>query len=364
LQARYIRQALAIGEPERVAKAISLEIGYRSLAGAPSWETCEELRKRGDAIAERIGAPHLTRHLLTTSGLAAFLSGRFDVANDRLVEGARALRDLTVGHKFQIDLTELFRVSALLYLGRIRELSRLIAILVREAEESGDAYVLRGLRSWRGNTVWLLQDEPDLARKNLDSVVGPRDPKDAFNLHLYYELVSRTHIELYTGDIEAAATRMDDEWRRLEGSLLLRLQSIRIEGQHLRGRVALARAAQAPAGSAERRARCAIAMKMAKRIDKEEVTWGSALAALLRAGVANLSGDRPAALEFLRAANDGFRDAHMALYATVARRCRGLLVDDDAGRTMVAETETWMTEEGIRAPASVCSLLAPGCSPS
>jgi hypothetical protein len=31
---------------------------------------------------------------------------------------------------------------------------------------------------------------------------------------------------------------------------------------------------------------------------------------------------------------------------------------------MIAEAEAWMTDEGIRAPASVCALLAPGCSPS
>ena len=76
-----------------------LEIGYRSLAGEPSWALV-----RGAARARRwrsqngSATPQLRGHIQTTSGLAAFLSGRFDVALERLVEGARALRDLSVGH--------------------------------------------------------------------------------------------------------------------------------------------------------------------------------------------------------------------------------------------------------------------------
>src|SRR5262249_9536597 len=159
--------------------------------------------------------------------------------------------------------------GSLLYLGRIREMSRLLAILVREAEDSGDAYALRGLCSWRGNIAWLLQDQPDVAKRNFAAVATPRDAKEAFNLHHYYELLSRTQIDLYTGELEPALERMQVEWNLLEHSLLLRIQSVRIEGQHLRGRVALAVAARKPEDSVERKAGCELAHALAKRIDKE-----------------------------------------------------------------------------------------------
>ena len=113
---------------------------------------------------------------------------------------------------------------------------------MREAEESGDLYALRGLCSWRGNISWLLQDQPETARRTLAAVTTPRQPGDPFHLHHYYELLSRTQVDLYTGAIGAASERLDVEWRHLERSLLLRIQSVRIEGQHLRGRVAIARA--------------------------------------------------------------------------------------------------------------------------
>ncbi len=361
LQSRYMRRAVQVGEPERMARAYYLEIGYRSLAGEPSWTYCEELRARGLAIAERLGSPSLKGQLEGSSGLAAFLSGRFDIALERMTEAAQAMRDHSVGHRYQSGVAEIVRVGCLLYLGRIREMSRMLVLLVREAEESGDLYTLRGLCSWRGNIGWLLQDQPDIARRKLASSTTPRRPTDAFNLHHYYELLSRSQLDLYVGAIDSARSRIAEEWRLLEGSLLLRIQSVRIEGQHLRGRVALASAASRERGSAEWRQDLAMATKMAKAIEKEGLQWGRALAELLRAGVVHLHGMRDEAERHLKNAVEGFGGAQMALYENVARRCLGLLVGGDAGRTLVADAETWMREEGICAPATVCRMMAPGC---
>ena len=358
-----MRVALAAGEPERMALALGLEVGYRSLAGEPSWAFGEALRARGLAIAEARKAPQLAGFIQTTSGLAACLSGRFDVALERLVDGARTLRDLTVGHRFQIDIAEIMRIGSLLYLGRIREMSKLLTILVREAEESGDVCALRGLRSWRGNIAWLLQDQPDVAQRNLAAATTPRGPKEVFNLHHYYELLSRTQLDLYTGAIDSAAARMKAEWNQLEHSLLLRIQSVRIEGQHLRGRLALAIARRRPGSSDERRKEVDFTRKMAKRIEKENVPWGNALAKLLRAGAANVSGEADEAKRELREAIDLCATVKMALYGNVARRSLGLLVGGDEGRALVADAETWMSAEGIRKPEAVCALMAPGCTP-
>jgi len=361
LQARYMRRALELGEPERVAKALCLEIAYRSQEGESAWTFCEELRARGLAIADHLGSPTLRGQLQGTSGLAAFLTGRYALALERMTEAATAIRDHSVGLRYQIGVTEIVRIGSLLYLGRIREMNRMLAILVREAEESGDLYTLRGLCTWRGNIGWLLQDQPDVARHYLATAITPRAPDDYFNLHHYYELLSHCQFDLYVGAIDAATARIGEEWRLLERSMLLRLQSVRIEGRHLRGRVALASAARHAADSVERRRDVAIAAAMAKAIEKEELSWGRPLAELLRAGVANLGGKRDVAERHLRVAMEAFSEVEMALYANVARRCLGLLTGGDAGRSLVAGAEAWMEAEGIRAPAAVCRMMAPGC---
>lgn len=256
----------------------------------------------------------------------------------------------------------MFRIGALLHMGRLRDTVRELRILVREAEESGDVVALRGLCGWRGNMSWVLQDEPDVARRHLDTVTAPRDSGDEFSLHDYYELLSRSQLDLYTGAIDQAATRLDQQWAELEGSLLLRIQAVRIEGHGLRARVALAQAARRPQASPERRSASALARAVAKRLDKEQVPWSLGFAKVLRAGAANLNDQRDEAQGQLREAIDVFSSAHLVLYANVARRCLGLLVGGDEGRQLVGHAEAWMTAEGIRVPASVCAVFAPGCA--
>jgi hypothetical protein len=64
----------------------------------------------------------------------------------------------------------------------------------------------------------------------------------------------------------------------------------------------------------------------------------------------------------LREAVDVFSAAHMALYANVANRCLGLLLGGDEGAALAAEAESWMSSEGIREPAAVCAMMAPGAN--
>ena len=135
-----------------------------------------------------------------TSGLSAFLSSRFEAAYERFTTGVRTLRDVSVGFRFHINVSDMFRIGALLH--RPRDTVRELRVLVREAEEAGDVAALRGLCGWRGNLTWVLQDEPDVAARHLDTVTTAREPGDEFSLHDYYELLSRSQLDLYTGAID------------------------------------------------------------------------------------------------------------------------------------------------------------------
>lgn len=80
----------------------------------------------------------------------------------------------------------------------------------------------------------------------------------------------------------------------------------------------------------------------------------------LRAGVAAQRGDRPAALLHLEAAVAGFEAAEMALYAAAARRRLGEMRGGDADQALVEAADAWMTRQGVRAPARMTAMLAPG----
>ena len=62
----------------------------------------------------------------------------------------------------------------------------------------------------------------------------------------------------------------------------------------------------------------------------------------------------------LAAAVTAFERADMASHAAVARRRLGAMQGDERGRALVAEADAWMAAQGIRNPARMTRMLAPG----
>ena len=357
LQMRHLRDALRCGEIDHVGLALCLELGYLGLSGGKKRKQLEALRERAVELGQKSANPNLLPIALASAGLSSFLCGHWRESWDRLRDAERRMRDECTRVRWELDLTEFFLTGAGWYLGETRELARLIPAYLREADERGDVYAKRGLRGWRSNAIWLALGRPDEARAHVDAISQPRDGHTTQLTH-YYELLAHAQIDLYVGDAATAHGRVESMWRDLK--MLLRIQSVCIEGWHLRARAALARAARVEAGSSERKQLLALALKAARRIDAESMAWGAPLVYLVRAAVANLSGDRARAVAELRAAVTTFVAADMNLYAAVARRRLGALVGGDEGRTLVEQAETFMRTQQIADPDAIGEMLAPG----
>ena len=90
----------------------------------------------------------------------------------------------------------------------------------------------------------VLLDDPDEARNQVD-LANRQWSREGFHLQHYYELLAHGQIDLYVGDGRAGLERTDQHWKALAGSMLLRVQNIRVEAHHLRARCALAEAKSA-----------------------------------------------------------------------------------------------------------------------
>jgi hypothetical protein len=273
-------------------------------------------------------------------------------------DAERRMRDECTRVRWELDLTEFFLTGAGWYLGETRELARLVPGYLREADERGDVYAKRGLRGWRSNAIWLALGRPEEARAHVEAIAQPRDGHTTQLTH-YYELLAHTQIDLYEGHADIAHSRVEGLWRDLK--MLLRIQSVCIEGWHLRARAALAQASRLPEPA--RKPILAIALKAARRIDAESMPWGAPLADLLRAAVANLSGDRARAVGLLRAAVVGFTTADMNLYAAISRRQLANLLQGSEGAALQEQSDTFLRAQLIADPAAMAAMLAPGFDP-
>jgi hypothetical protein len=145
-------------------------------------------------------------------------------------------------------------------------------------------------------------------------------------------------------------------WPKLRAALLMRIQMGRAVSLHLRGRVALAAAESA----GPRRERLRRVLRDARLLEAEDMPWIDPLAALLRAGLAQLQGRPDAALDALARGEAGARAVELRLYAAAARRQRGRLLGGDDGRALIADADTIFAAEGVVRPDRFAGMLVPG----
>jgi uncharacterized protein HemY len=142
----------------------------------------------------------------------------------------------------------------------------------------------------------------------------------------------------------------------LQSSLLLRIQQVHADVIQHTGRCAVAMAAV----SADPGPLLRVAEKSARRLDRQRLPWTSALAQLIKAGVASVRGDAASAERLLADAAQRFDSADMGVFAASARRQLGQLRGGDEGRELIEQADTSMRVQLIVNPSRMASCLAPG----
>jgi hypothetical protein len=126
----------------------------------------------------------------------------------------------------------------------------------------------------------------------------------------------------------------------------------------MHARVALAEAEKK--NPEERAALLAEVEREVRRIEREAMGWSDPLAALLRAAVASMRGDKKLAERGLSAAAAGFDEAKMKLFAVLTRRRLGALLGDAEGQKLRNDADAWFAQETVKRPEGFVAMLAPG----
>ena len=162
-------------------------------------------------------------------------------------------------------------------------------------------------------------------------------------------------IELYTGYVAVAWKQVEGQWPDMENSLLLRIPAVASRALQLRARAALA-----SSGGGRDAAKLRLAEKMAKTIEKVEMSWSEPFATLIRATIWHQRGETSNALTLLSEAIQSFEKAQMHLHAAAARRRLGEKLRDERGSQLVAQANAWMSGQKIKNPEAMTRMLAPG----
>ncbi len=354
-QTRNILWSLGTGEPQRVSRALSLEVGYRAIRGWPEWKRTNALDVEARGLAREIAEPYTVAWSLATSGTARFLAGLFEEALATCDEAEKIFVTQCAGASWETATSRLFALQSLSYMGRMKELTARQSIALRAATERGDLYAAVNLRIGHPNLVWLVAGEPARARHEATEAMREWS-KRGFHLEHYFELLAHSNADLYEGKAHAAYDRIVTSWKPLQRSLIMRVQPVKLAALHLRARAALAVAAQDPKRRSDM---LAIAESDARAIAREKTPWVMSWSTTLQAGIANVKGEKARAVTLLERASTEADQAKLGLIAAAARFGRGKSLGGDEGAKLVAEARAWVVSQGVSVPERMFALVVP-----
>jgi hypothetical protein len=361
LQTRALLFALDAGEPVRLSRALAVDAAFLSTAGqhaAPKWAPA---MARASEIAARIGTPHAEGVIVGTEALIHHMIGDWVPGYPKALRAREMLGQHSMGGVWDVRAADMVLLWCLTWTGRLGELQRELARYLRSADARGDLYAATSMSAGpAGALVWLCRDDPDFARRTVREAAG-RWTHTQYSNQQYWSFFAEAQADLYEGKGLAVWEGLCAHWPKMKRALVLEVQIIRQEALFFRARTALVTAAERPALESKM---LRAAASDARAIRGDGAPYSAPLADLILASVAATKGQGPTAVALLRGAVAVFDARGMQLYREAARWRLGQQVGGDEGRALVVAAERWAEGEGVKNPARMLALMAPGFAAS
>jgi hypothetical protein len=354
-QTRNLLASLRLGDPHRVARALAMEVCFRSAGGRAASESSRALLARDWEIAREVNTAEAIAMAHAATGWTHYMVGEWREAKAALVQAEELLRDQCVGATFNLNSARIILYRVIGYMGELGELAARVPPVLRESERHSDQYSIANLQAAPMTLLALADDDPARVRDAL-AQVNERLARGAFLIQHYFAVMAQCQLDLYGNDGTAALGRLRQVWPALERSLLLRVQVIRIVSYESRARAALTAAI---AGTSVGGDFGRVAERDARRLEREGIPWAAASAVMTRAGVAAARGRRDEAVALFDEAARQYEAIAMALYAASCRRRAGELRGGEAGAAAVREADAALAARGVRKPERMAAIFAP-----
>ena len=356
-QAHYLALAMRHGEPRRVAQALASEAAYLTAVGKV--RRAERMAENAASVIEQCGQEAALPYLLLSRGILAMHQSAWREALDAFRRAVATLRQQNRTTGWEPSTGEQFGFACRLWLGELGVLGERIPGYVRAAELRGDHHAAISARLRPGVLLHLWHGDPQAADRELESALaawnGARRGVDVKHLGA---MLSRADLVLYVGDPSRMKAHIDLDAAGLAESTTARFPMALGEVAYALGRVAVAR------GRGERGSRrtssAAETTRFAELARQAGAPAWRALAHVLDAGAARVTGDERAARAALEAAIPALEQLSMASHAMAARRALGLLIGGDEGGQLVARADEHFGDEGVDDPARWAAVLCPG----
>lgn len=351
-QSRYLRLALAAGEPQRIARSLALEASHRAVAGSKIRPYVDRLFERADAVLVRHPDAATTGLILVCKGIAACLQGRWSEAVHLCETGEQILRKNCTGVVWITNSARVMALVALYRMGRFVELNQKGRALLAEARNQGDLFLLNNTMTFM--MLDMAASNPEDAAEQMEGSIASWT-QDGFHVQHFNYMQGMLSLDLYLDRAETAWRRNSAMWPALESSRLLYVQNVRVTVYETRARCALAMARREKKPDSFLRS----AKRDLRRLQREQVPWATAFAELIYAQLLAIRGDRLGSIAAFEKAIRALEAVEMHAYAAAARRRLGEMLPGSAGEELTARADAEMASQCVRDPRRAALMYVP-----
>ncbi|MBL8787569.1 MAG: protein kinase [Deltaproteobacteria bacterium] len=329
-QQRHLRAALDVGEPFRVARALSIELAFSALPGGLDETRSRSLSERAHAVARTLDDPYADAFATMSDGAIHWLRGRWREAQAAVETAIEVYERRCVGVTWEKDTARFVALSALAHRGELAALAPRYERILADAIERGDLYLEVQLLTRFAPLLELLADRPYQARTVIDQALA-RWSAPGFQIVHYWGYLNRVQSFLYEGDAQSAWAALEAGRKPLKRSLMLLGQYYRVQFHDLVAKTALA--VLAGPRRPESRAASSSLARAIKVLTKEGMPWSMPMAAMYRAMVAT---DAEARRALFAEAARGYGAVDMELHRWVCIERSGQGTSDFAPAALAA----------------------------
>ncbi len=351
---QWALHSLKVGDPARCARALASLSILASLQNAPS--RSYKYLDAAQVWSHRDGDPANASYVISGRALASFyLENNWQDARNHFRDALEQWKIGGRGYSHAIGVIYIFRTYAASYQGDLRELVDGVPKLLEEAARSGNRVLEASMRAGFAHRYLLTDD----AERGEDELLRFLEgwPDHHFLWQHWLATLRGAEIQLYQGQPEKALALIEENRRRLRSSMLTQLHFVKCEFLHIQARcyLALARVRSDRRATALKRAE-----GFAKNLAKSNLDLAKAWSHLLYAAVANARNQAASARTSLQRAHALFEKSGSLLYANATLRRIGELSSGSAAEQAQAKADIWMARQGIRKPARILDMVAPG----
>jgi hypothetical protein len=357
-QARHLLLALRVGERTRVAMSLATYAGFLSASNGRHLGRSRELLAKARELAEGTDHPHVLGLIATMEVVSAVFAAKWSDAL-RLSDHAEfILREKCTGAAWERGTNTGLALAAAILLGqwsKVLDHTQRLPNLMEQARARGDIFTIHHLLQG-AHLARLASDHVESAHEVLRETELHLPPKGFYIPH-FMLMVGKINTALYEGKPSLALEAINATWPALSKSFLLRSQYFVINASHFRAQASLAQAASV---ERDRRKHLQQATRLARRIERQRVPWGNAIAVLIRASISSIGGNHQQTLVLLAKAEAALNAADMSHLVAACRYRRGCLLGGAEGQNLVGAAKEWAKKERVTNPARMFDMLVPG----